>query len=264
VTGCYGFPTAPTREPSLRGERQVRVVFKKGPDPKPRKKGICNACWMMGTNPHYDPNADDIPDAGKLATSQKVLLGVVTVVAAAVAVAPVAVELGAGCLATAPVCAAEIAEAATGGASGGSAVVGAGTATAGAASLAGEVDDVAGTASVVARADFNFNMSAANHYTKHVLGIKVGKKGKLTALAKGADMPEFRGVGGRKKYREAARTFMSGAGPEGSISLSSESGGMFRVDPKAGYFGYMNASGKVSTFYRPDRDVVGYFWKQFK
>ncbi|MFJ2829955.1 hypothetical protein ACIPC1_20765 [Streptomyces sp. NPDC087263] len=50
--------------------------------------------------------------------------------AAAVAVAPVA--LGGGCLATAPVCAAEIAEIATGGASGGSAVVGAGTVVAGA------------------------------------------------------------------------------------------------------------------------------------
>jgi len=100
------------------------VVFKKGPDPKPKKDdGYCNACWAMGTNPHYDPNANDIPDAGKLATWQKVALGIVGVVAAAVAVAPVAVALGSGCLATAPVC---IAEMATGGASGGSLTVGAG------------------------------------------------------------------------------------------------------------------------------------------
>ncbi|WP_438307003.1 RHS repeat domain-containing protein (plasmid) [Streptomyces sp. HUAS TT11] len=105
------------------------VTFKKGPDPKPKKNdGECNACWAMGTNPHYDPNADDIPDAGKLATWQKVLLGLVAGVAGAVAVAPVAVALGGGCLATAPVCAAEIAEMATGGASGGSAAVGAGAA----------------------------------------------------------------------------------------------------------------------------------------
>ncbi|MFJ6120254.1 hypothetical protein [Streptomyces sp. NPDC092129] len=103
------------------------VTFKKGPDPKPKKNdGECNACWAMGTNPHYDPNADDIPDAGKLATWQKVVLGLVAGVAGAVAVAPVAVAFGSGCLAVAPVCAAEIVEAATGGASGGSAVVGGG------------------------------------------------------------------------------------------------------------------------------------------
>lgn len=112
------------------GHVSGRIVFKKGPDPKPNKKGTCNACWAMGTNPHYDPNADDLPDTGKLSTWQKVLLGAVMVVASAVVVAPVAVAVGSGCLATAPVCAAEIAEVATGGASGGSAVVGTGAALA--------------------------------------------------------------------------------------------------------------------------------------
>ncbi|WP_326809788.1 toxin glutamine deamidase domain-containing protein [Streptomyces scopuliridis] len=78
----------------------------------------------MGTNPQYNANANDLPDTGKLATWQKVVLGAITVVAAAVILAPVAIVLAEGCLATAPVCAAEIAEMATGGASGGSAVVG--------------------------------------------------------------------------------------------------------------------------------------------
>ena len=100
----------------------VEVVFKKGPDPKPQEREgwTCKSCWAMGTNPNCDPNANDLPDTGKLATWQKVVLGAVSVVAAAVAAAPVAAVAAPGCLAAAPVCAAEIVEAATGGASGGS------------------------------------------------------------------------------------------------------------------------------------------------
>jgi RHS repeat-associated protein len=110
--------------------KSAQVVFKKGPDPKPQEKEgwQCKSCWAMGTNPNYDPTANDLPDTGKLATWQKVVLGAVAVVSLAVAAAPVAVALGEGCLASAPVCAAEIAEMVTGGASGGSAVVGGGAA----------------------------------------------------------------------------------------------------------------------------------------
>ncbi|MFF8639007.1 RHS repeat domain-containing protein [Streptomyces pilosus] len=115
------------------GHKSAQVVFKKGPDPKPKKDdGHCNACWAMGTNPAYDPNANDLPDTGKLATWQKVVLGALVVVGLAVAAAPVAIVVGEGCLAAAPVCAAEIAEVATGGASGGSLTVGGGAALAGA------------------------------------------------------------------------------------------------------------------------------------
>ncbi|MFJ5115747.1 hypothetical protein ACIQAD_34420 [Streptomyces sp. NPDC088551] len=114
------------------GATTAKIVFKKGPDPKPKKDdGYCNACWAMGTNPQYDPNANDLPDTGKLSTWQKVVLGAITVVAAAVILAPVAIVLAEGCLATAPVCAAEIAEMATGGASGGSMAVGGATVAAG-------------------------------------------------------------------------------------------------------------------------------------
>ncbi|MFJ8104610.1 polymorphic toxin-type HINT domain-containing protein [Streptomyces sp. NPDC096132] len=116
---------------------------------------------------------------------------------------------------------------------------------------------------LVRRPDFNSSYSAVRHYAKHVLGIKAGKKGKLAAL-EGADMPEFRGSRGFARYREAARDFMSGAGPEGSISLPSSSGGMFRVDPQSGYFGYMNSSGSISTFFRPKGSPVEYFWSQFR
>jgi hypothetical protein len=81
----------------------------------------------MGTNPGYTPGAtDEWIDRPKLETWQKVVLGAISVAAAGVILAPVAITVGQGCLAAAPVCAAEIAEAATGGASGGSAVVGAG------------------------------------------------------------------------------------------------------------------------------------------
>ncbi|MFC9956018.1 RHS repeat domain-containing protein [Streptomyces nigra] len=105
--------------------KSAQVVFKKGPSPKPKKDdGNCNSCWAMGTNPNYDPSANDIPDPGKLSTWQKVALGVVTVVGLLVAVAPLVVSPALGCLASAPACAGAIAEAATGGASGGSLVVG--------------------------------------------------------------------------------------------------------------------------------------------
>lgn len=114
------------------GHKSAKVVFKKGPDPKPKQDdGMCNACWAMGTNPHYNPNANDIPDAGKLATWQKVLLGVVSTVSLAVASAPVVAVMAPGCLAAAPVCAAEIAEVVTGGASGGSMAVTGATAAVG-------------------------------------------------------------------------------------------------------------------------------------
>ncbi|EFH29111.1 YD repeat protein [Streptomyces sviceus ATCC 29083] len=113
------------------GIKSAHIEFKMGPDPKPeaRDGSQCRSCYAMGTNPYYDPNApDDFPDRPKMATWQKVVVGVVSAVALAVVAAPVAVAMGEGCLATAPVCAAEIAEVMTGGASGGSAVVGGGAA----------------------------------------------------------------------------------------------------------------------------------------
>ncbi|MFJ1672806.1 RHS repeat-associated core domain-containing protein [Streptomyces bottropensis] len=111
------------------GVHTAKIVFKKGPDPKPEQKEQPRFGLLAGSYPVPENQAAmDLvsADRGKLATWQKVFLGVVIGVAAAVAVAPVAVAVGEGCLAAAPVCAAEIAEMATGGASGGSAVVGAG------------------------------------------------------------------------------------------------------------------------------------------
>ncbi|MEU9342089.1 RHS repeat-associated core domain-containing protein [Streptomyces sp. NPDC048278] len=108
------------------GHRSAQIVFKKGPDPKPQEKEgwTCKSCWAMGTNPNYDPNADDLPDTGKLATWQKVVLGVVTVVATAVVGAPVVAaagpEIATACLANPAGCAEVVAEIGTGGAAGGS------------------------------------------------------------------------------------------------------------------------------------------------
>ncbi|WP_256669312.1 RHS repeat domain-containing protein [Streptomyces fulvorobeus] len=127
--GTAGSGTMTTTVTQTVGATTAKIVFKKGPDPEPKKNdGACNACWMMGTNPQYDPHANDLPDAGELATWQKVALGAVAAVGLAVAVAPIAAAMWTGCLATAPVCAAEIAEMATGGAAGGGVTVaGAGT-----------------------------------------------------------------------------------------------------------------------------------------
>jgi RHS repeat-associated protein len=126
--GSTGTGTMTTTVRTEVGHKAVRIVFKKGPEPKPAKKdGQCRSCWAMGTNPGYTPGAtDEWIDRPKLETWQKVVLGAISVAAAGVILAPVAITVGQGCLAAAPVCAAEIAEAATGGASGGSAVVGAG------------------------------------------------------------------------------------------------------------------------------------------
>ncbi|MFJ8051407.1 RHS repeat domain-containing protein [Streptomyces luteogriseus] len=126
--GGTGTGTMTTTVRTEVGHKSVRIVFKKGPEPKPAKRdGQCRSCWAMGTNPGYVPGAtDDWIDRPKLETWQKVVLGAISVAAAGVILAPVAITVGQGCLAAAPVCAAEIAEAATGGASGGSAVVGAG------------------------------------------------------------------------------------------------------------------------------------------
>ncbi|MGJ5797675.1 RHS repeat domain-containing protein [Streptomyces europaeiscabiei] len=119
------------------GVRAAQVVFKKGPDPKPEKKDQPQWNLLAGSYPVPENQAakDLLHDKPKLATWQKVVLGVVVGVAAAVAVAPVAVAMGEGCLAAAPVCAAEIAEMATGGASGGSLAVGGGALAAGTKAL---------------------------------------------------------------------------------------------------------------------------------
>jgi hypothetical protein len=135
--GGIGTGTMTTTVRTEVGHKSARVVFKKGPEPKPAKKdGQCRSCWAMGTNPGYSPGAtDDWIDRPKLETWQKVVLGAISVVAAGVILAPAAIAVGEGCLAAAPVCAAEIAEAATGGASGGSAVVGAGVVASGAKAI---------------------------------------------------------------------------------------------------------------------------------
>ncbi|MEU3208087.1 RHS repeat-associated core domain-containing protein [Streptomyces cyaneofuscatus] len=125
--GGTGYGTMTVTVRTVGSHKSAQVEFKKGPSPKPKKDdGVCNACWAMGTNTQFDRNADDLPDTGKLSTMQKVLLGVVTVVGLAVAVAPVAAAFASGCLATAPVCVASFAEMATGGASGGSLTLGGG------------------------------------------------------------------------------------------------------------------------------------------
>ncbi|MFJ2851280.1 MULTISPECIES: RHS repeat domain-containing protein [Streptomyces] len=123
--GTAGSGTMTTTVTQTVGATVAKIVFKKGPDPLPKKDdGQCNACWAMGTNTNYDPNANDRPDTGKLATWQKVVLGIITVVGLAVAAAPLAAVAAPGCLSTAPLCAAGIAEMATGGASGGSLTAG--------------------------------------------------------------------------------------------------------------------------------------------
>ncbi|MYY80838.1 MULTISPECIES: DUF6531 domain-containing protein [unclassified Streptomyces] len=119
---------------------------------------------------------------------------------------------------------------------------------------------------VVRLPDFNSTLSANRHYSAHVLGVKINKKGRVTGpTLEPANMPEFRGAQGRARYRSAARTFMSGNGPSGSITMPGDTpGSFFRVDPRTGYFGYMNSGGTISTFFRPHKNPVQYFWEQFK
>ncbi|WP_422125638.1 polymorphic toxin-type HINT domain-containing protein [Streptomyces caatingaensis] len=119
---------------------------------------------------------------------------------------------------------------------------------------------LAGTTPVLAHncPDFNSDLSAAAHYAKHVKGVDIRlKKGKQREpRAVEADMPEFDRPGGRKAYRQAARDFMSGDGPDSAISVNTASGGMHRFDPNTGYYGYMNSSGSISTFFRPTEGLA--------
>ncbi|THA33092.1 hypothetical protein E6W17_32055 [Streptomyces sp. A1547] len=99
------------------------VLYKTGPEPAPTlKEG--NGERRSGDS-GYPASYEGVKmqAQNKLSIGQKIALGVITVVSLAVVVAPIAAEFGTACLATAPVCAAEIAEIATGGASGGSALV---------------------------------------------------------------------------------------------------------------------------------------------
>lgn len=110
------------------------------------------------------------------------------------------------------------------------------------------------------RPDFNSTQSANDHYAKHVKGVDVRrKKGKQREpRAVEADMPEFDQIGGKRAYREAARDFMNGDGPDGSITVRTSSGGMHRFDPATGYYGYLNSGGSISTFFRP-QEGLSYF-----
>ncbi|WTL80298.1 RHS repeat-associated core domain-containing protein [Streptomyces sp. NBC_01518] len=104
-------------------ERSVQVVFKKGPKPKPKETVFHG--WAMGTNPNYDPSvSDDWIDRGKFATWQKIVLGLVLGVAAAVVLAPVAAEGVTACLAAAIVCAEGAADLLAGPAAGSGATAG--------------------------------------------------------------------------------------------------------------------------------------------
>ncbi|WP_242620658.1 polymorphic toxin-type HINT domain-containing protein [Streptomyces sp. BK239] len=113
---------------------------------------------------------------------------------------------------------------------------------------------------VDSRPDFNSTLSANGHYSKHVKGVDFRiKKGKVREpRAHEASLPEFDRLGGRRAYREAARDFMDGDGPDGSITVRTRTGGMHRFDPSTGYYGYLNGGGTISTFFRP-KEGLTYF-----
>ncbi|MEU2897600.1 RHS repeat-associated core domain-containing protein [Streptomyces sp. NPDC001273] len=227
------------------GHKSAQVVFKKGPDPKPKKDdGHCNACWAMGTNPHYDRTANDLPDTGKLSTWQKVLLGAVVGIAVVVAVAPVAVVLGQGCLAAAPVCAAEIAEVATGGASGGSAVVGS-TAVAGGVAAKGMTSGAENAANGVRLAkqlQYEADASAvARMFTEdgHLTAETIARSTKIIEGSKigNSHLREyFEAHGGLDQWGKYATPRVNTPGREGTIDIhfyrNEVSGEMYYYDYK--------------------------------
>jgi RHS repeat-associated protein len=119
---------------TIRGGKlsSVEVHFKLGPEPKPKEATFHG--WAMGTNPNYDPTvSDDWIDRGKLATWQKVALGVAIGVGAPVAAAPVASVAVTACLAAAIACAEGVADMIAGDAAGSGTAL---SATAGAGAVA--------------------------------------------------------------------------------------------------------------------------------
>ncbi|MFF4105416.1 RHS repeat-associated core domain-containing protein [Streptomyces sp. NPDC001903] len=105
-------------------ERTTVTLYKKGPEPAPTLKNGNGERRSGDSGYPASYEGVEIQSHTKLNLGQKIALGVITVVSLAVVVAPVAAEFGPACLAAAPVCAAELSEMATGGASGGSAAVG--------------------------------------------------------------------------------------------------------------------------------------------
>ncbi|MGV9248760.1 RHS repeat domain-containing protein [Streptomyces sp. NPDC003710] len=122
------------------GVKSAQIMFKKGPDPEPEKKEQPRWNLLAGSYPvPANQSAKDLlADRPKLATWQKVVLGVITGVAAAVVGAPVVAaagpEITTACLANPAGCAEVVAEIGTGGAAGGS--MPSGSAYGGAASAA--------------------------------------------------------------------------------------------------------------------------------
>ncbi|MEU8586386.1 RHS repeat-associated core domain-containing protein [Streptomyces sp. NPDC048664] len=108
------------------GVKSAQIVFKKGPEPEPEKKEQPRFNLLAGSYPvPANQSAKDLlTDRPKLATWQKVVLGVITAVAVAVVGAPVVAaagpEITTACLANPAGCAEVVAEIGTGGAAGGS------------------------------------------------------------------------------------------------------------------------------------------------
>ncbi|MEV5194721.1 RHS repeat-associated core domain-containing protein [Streptomyces clavifer] len=241
----YGSMTVTVRTDG--GHKSAQVQYKKGPAPKPKKDdGHCNACWAMGTNPSYNPHANDLPDTGKLATWQKVALGVITVVGLAAAVAPVAAALWSGCLAVAPVCAAQIAEAATGGASGGSATIGSGVAVGGAAAASrGGASGAANAANGVRLAkqlDFEGDAAiAAKMFTKDG-GLTTETIARSTKIQEGSKMKNphlekyFKANGGADQWGKYSTPRVNTPGGTGTLEIhfyrNEVSGEMYYYDYK--------------------------------
>lgn len=122
---------------------------------------------------------------------------------------------------------------------------------------------VTGTA-LVRVPDFTNTASAFRHYAKHGRGAELGKKGKATAKAGGADVPEFRSF---SEYRSAARAFHSGPASDGVLQGFRANGDIVRFDPATGYFGVRTQKGTIKTFFRPsgdENDRLKYFYQQFQ
>jgi hypothetical protein len=125
------------------------------------------------------------------------------------------------------------------------------------------IDDLAPKFDLPEPPDFASKKLAFEHYAKHVRGVKMGAKGRLTVKAGGPDLPEF---GSFKEYLAAARRFHSGSPGQGVLEGVRADGDFVRFDPSTGYFGIRTPSSTIRTFFRPDGNPAArlqYFLDQF-
>lgn len=104
---------------------------------------------------------------------------------------------------------------------------------------------------------FSSKSSAFRHYAKHSKGIILGKNGKVSLKAGGADLPMYKSL---DEYVSGAQQFFVRNGSN-ILTKTRSNGDILRFETNTGYFGVRGSNGTIKTFFKPDNGI-DYFLKQ--